>query len=204
MLGGRTVRSLLVTPWFAAGAGILIAATLVLESPTNAVLSYGPVTPGALCQNPDCVTSAPKHAPDSLATLKPGVQLNAAGTKHAGTAASALPRGSARPAPAAVTVGFHVVRQGQGGFVAVITVPGSRKLGGWTLGFTIPGARISRVLGAKWQIDASGDGGVADGQPSSWPRYRAAAKTANIVIFGTGTPGQPAACTFDSRSCVFS
>lgn len=198
------MRSLLGTPWFVAGAGILIAAAVVLESPVNAVLSYGPANPGVPCQIPGCATIATKHVPDSVAALKPGAQLNAAGSRHAAAAARAVPHRAAQPASAAVTVRFRILQHGQDGFIGVITVDGSKKLGDWTLGFTIPGASISGVWGARWQSDGSDTGGVADGQPSPWPQSQSAANMARIVIFGTGTPGRPTACTFDSQTCVFS
>jgi hypothetical protein len=95
-----------------------------------------------------------------------------------------------------------VIRHGRGTFIAVITVQSSRKLGDWTLGFVIPGARISDVWGGKWQPSASGSGGVASGQP--WPWERSGPGTARIVIFATGRPRVPAGCTFDGEGCVFS
>ncbi len=205
LLSARSVRGMLVTPWFVAGAGILIAATLVLESPRDAVLSYGPPSPGVQCLIPRCAAIAPKHLHDSLAVVRPGVRLNAAGPK--GAAARALPRRSAHTG--AVAVRFRVIQRGQRGFIAVITVHSGKNLGDWTLGFTIPGASISAVLGAKWLPDAGADGGVAEREPADWspsptPQSPPPPKMARIVIFGTGTPGKPEACTFDSRICVFS
>jgi len=209
LLSARSVRGMLMTPWFVAGAGILIAATLVLESPRDAVLSYGPPSPGVQCLTPGCAAIAPKRQHDSLAVVRPGVRLNAAGAKGA-AAARALPRRSAHTG--AVAVRFRLIQHGQRGFIAVIIVHRGKKLGDWTLGFTIPGASISAVLGARWLPDASADGGVAERQPADWspPQSQSSPqsppltpKTARIVIFGTGTPGKPAACTFDHRSCVF-
>lgn len=195
---------MVVTPWFVAGAGILIAATLVLESPRDAVLSYGPPSPGVQCLTPRCAAIGPKRLHDALAVARPGVRLNPAGPKGAAAAARALPRRSAHAD--AVAVRFRLIQHGQRGFIAVITVHRDKKLGDWTLGFTIPGASISAVLGAKWLPDASADGGVAERQPADWSPPQSPSpspKMARIVIFGTGTPGMPAACTFDRRSCVF-
>jgi hypothetical protein len=207
LLDGRSARSLFVTPWFAAGMGILIAATLVLESPTDAVLSYGPISPGVPCRTHGCRATGPRHEPDSLAIAKPGVRLKVARTRRSGAAGGqsrrpASPAAPAAAAPGAVTVSFRVVQQGLGGFIAIITVSGSRSLGDWTLGFTIPGASIKGVGGARWRGDASGDGGVAQAQPEPWRQSRSPAKIARIVVFGTGTPGRPAGCTFDGTSCV--
>jgi hypothetical protein len=219
------VRSLLVTPWFVAGAGILIAATLVLESPRSAVLSYGPPNSGVQCATPDCAPIAPGHSHDSLAVVKPGTRLNPARaknparTKNAGAVATALPHSSALPVPTAVTVRFRIITYGQGGFIGVITVRGQARLSDWSLGFVIPGASIRGVWGAKWQADARGDGGVAEQAPGQLPgrpqqqqqsesggplSSRTGAKVARILVFGSGLPGKPAACTFDGRSCVFS
>jgi hypothetical protein len=88
------------------------------------------------------------------------------------------------------------------------------KPGSWTLGFTIPGAAIRSVWGARWQPDAGGDGGVASGQfllPQSSATGTAGAAgtaimtgSASIVIMATGTPGRPTGCTFDGTSCTFS
>ena len=193
---------MLVTPWFAAGAGILIAAALVLESPTNAVLSYGPPSSGVPCQTPGCATIVPRHAPDALATAKPGTQLNASGTQHA--PASPLRRKPPRPPAARVSVSFRVFQQQAGRFVGVITLLGAGQLGNWTLAFTLPGASISGVAGAGWQRNASGDGGVASGQSLTWRQPASLDKTARIVIFGTGTPGRPGECVLDGSSCDFS
>jgi hypothetical protein len=220
------MRELLVTPWFAAGVGIVIAAMLALATPRHAVLSYGPLDPGVPCQNSRCATVVPAHG--SLASARPGVQLelpeirrapavpDAAGqpgarprpARPARPARSARSARSARPASArsassaGATVHYAVLPQGNGTFLAVITVRSSKKLGNWSLEFVIPGARISDVWGARWQPSARGDGGVASGHP--WPWTRSGPGMAKIVIFATGKPRPPASCTFDGGSCVLS
>jgi hypothetical protein len=200
------MRGLLVTPWFAAGVGILIAAALALATPRHAVLSYGPVDPGIPCKLPRCASPAPRHGPGSLATAKPGVPLQQPlirRTTAVPTVVAARPSATPRPAsPAEIAVHYAVIRHSRGTFLAVITVQSSRKLGSWTLGFVIPGARISDVWGGKWQPSASGSGGVASGQP--WPWARSGPGTARIVIFATGRPRVPVGCMFDGEGCVFS
>ena len=57
----RLVRSLLLTPWFAAGAGVVIAAALAVDSP--AALTYAPNSPGLRCAASGCVRPSPGHAP---------------------------------------------------------------------------------------------------------------------------------------------
>jgi len=212
--GGRSLRSLLVTPWFAAGVGVLVAATVALEAPKHAVLSYGPVDPGVLCKNLGCASAAPLRSPGSLASAKPGVQLpppaqtrTPAVTRTRTQHAQAAPAPAAQPAPTTdrspqITIHFAVLKHGNGNFLGVITVRSSQDLGDWSLGFTIPGARISDVWGAQWQPSASLDGGIANGQPWPWPRPGPG--MAKIVIFATGTPRSPTSCLFDGESCAFS
>ncbi len=158
LLSGRTVRSLLMTPWFVAGMGVLITATLVLESPTDAVLSYGPPA-GSPCGAPGCVRTTPRHAHGSLAS-RPSVPLEPAvrptsRTRHAARGARApqptLPPRRVPAGPSAVTVSFRVVSQDHRGFIAMITMYSQDSLGDWTLGFAIPGASIKGVGGARWR-----------------------------------------------------
>ncbi len=200
------MRGLLVTPWFAAGVGILIAAALALATPRHAVLSYGPVNPGIPCKLPGCASPALRPRPGSLASAKAGIQLRLPVIRRApaGTTAVAVrPSATPRPAsPAEIAVRYAVVRHGRGTFLAVITVQSSRRLGDWTLGFVIPGVRISDVWGGEWQPSASASGGVASGQPGPWAR--SGPGTARIVIFATGRPRAPVGCTFDGEGCVFS
>jgi hypothetical protein len=204
---GRRMRGLLVTPWFAAGAGILIAATLALGAPRHAVLSYAPIDPGVLCKNPRCATAVPTHAPGSLAGAQPGIALKVPKVAPApavpAPAPAAQPSATPRLATASdIAVHYVLLRHQHGGFLAVISVQSRQKLGSWTLGFTIPGVAISDVWGARWQPSASGSGGVASGQPWPWPR--SGPGMAKIVIFATGRPRPPTGCTFNGQSCAFS
>ncbi|MGO8884008.1 MAG: hypothetical protein ACLPUO_24525 [Streptosporangiaceae bacterium] len=251
----RWVRASLVTPWFAAGVGIVVAATFALQSPRQ-ILSFGPPSYGR-CGPGDCRTGE-RPAPGSLATGKAvGVHLKPARPAAAGRVADARrgPAGRrehqhhggavpaqnrARPPAATVTVRFQLLpgrpdgppgqpggagqpgegrpgqpghhlpgqargarrHPGQRGFAALITVQSSRKIGKWALSFMLPGARIGRVLGAGWEESASGDGGTATGQPWIWPHGDG--HDAQIVILGTGRPGEPAECVFDGARCSFS
>jgi hypothetical protein len=208
------MRALLVTPWFAAGFGILIAAAMALATPKRAVLSYGPVDPGIACQHLRCGWPVPRPGPGSLASAKPGIQLqlpqkirrapavSPAKSPAVPPAVTVRPSTAPRPASSAeIAIHYTVLRHGHGTFLSVITVQSSRKLGAWSLGFVIPGARISDVWGGKWQPSASGSGGVASGRP--WPWTRSGPGTAKIVIFATGRPRPPTGCTFDGAGCVF-
>jgi hypothetical protein len=206
---GRRLRGLLVTPWLAAGTGIVIAAAMALAAPRHAILSYGPIDPGMLCKNPGCAPIVPGYGHGSLAGAKPGIQLRPPKIRRAPAVPAAAARPGAAPlaarrgaspagSPAGVTIRYGVFSHGHGTFMSVITVQSRENLGAWSLGFAIPGARLGDVWGATWQPSASGDGGVASGGPS-----RSGPGTVKIVIFATGRPRAPVGCTFDGRGCVF-
>jgi hypothetical protein len=198
-----------VTPWFAAGMGMLVTASLVLGSPTDAVLSYGPPG-GSPCRAPGCVRTVPKHGHGSLAS-RPSIQLeptvrptNSFRHSRSVPAPPASPSaGAPKAAPPAVTVSFRVVSQDQRGFIAMITMSSSGSLGDWTLGFTIPGASIKGVGGARWRSGGA-DSGIAQAQQSPWLRARSGAQLARFMVFGTGVPGRATGCSFDGRDCAFS
>jgi hypothetical protein len=152
------MRGLLVTPWFAAGAGFVIAAALALNSP-HAVLTYRPNTQNCRL----CKQGTP--AEGSLTTVRPGVQLKSARPAQGEKAARSSGGGSA----VGVDVGFRVVWRRDGQFGAIITIPASQAAHGWSLRFDIPGTRITQVWGAQWQPAANGQGGVAS-VPAPRPR----------------------------------
>jgi hypothetical protein len=147
----RRMRGMLVTPWFAAGAGFVIAAALALNSP-HTVLTYKPnMVPcaGARCQGPGALpTARPKVA---LKQARPAeVSTPPSRTHHHRTAS-----------PASTLVGFHEVWQHNGEFAAIITIPAQQAQHGWSLRFRFPGRHVTSVWGALWHASASGDGGLA-------------------------------------------
>jgi hypothetical protein len=163
----------MVTPWFAAGAGVLIATAILLESPGRAVLSYGPpLEPGVNCRYQGCTAASGGHSGrGSLTTTQQGTRLH-----HAPARPAAHGQAGRHPhvSAAAVTVSFREHRHGNDGFVGVITLTSSRRaLGDWQLSFRVPGVRIMAVQGAAWQPNTAGDGGLASwtgsGPAGSWP-----------------------------------
>ncbi len=199
---------LMVTPQFAAGAGIVIAAMLAVDVP-HAALTYGPNPPVRECGEQVCAT--PKPAPGGLATSKPSIKLKQAHRKAAPPKPKAAPPKRAvtapKPAPAIrhsrghVVIEYRTIRAQASGFIAMITITGRDKPGAWTLAFTFADAQVQHVWGAQWQPDSNGDGGVATGQPESWPGQKAG--TSRIVIIATGHSSTPSSCSFDGASCRF-
>jgi hypothetical protein len=198
----RLARSLLLTPWFAAGAGIVIAAAVAVDSP--AVLTYSPSGPGVHCSVSHCVGPSPDHEPD-VATATPGVVLKAPGShQHGAAEAGSVPTRAAQAgAGAGYLVGYQVIRRRRHGFVAIISMPGDLKPGFWSLEFAFPSARVDRVWGALWRASGNGQGGTALG-PVQWTGQPPRAPDAGqLVVLASGTPTAPSSCTLDGVSCSF-
>ncbi|HEX4658088.1 MAG TPA: hypothetical protein VH307_11940 [Streptosporangiaceae bacterium] len=190
----RLARSLLATPWFAAGAGIVIAAVLAVNSP--AALTYGP--PVEKCPIHGCGSSA-GHPPAQPATASPGVALKAPGMEmnRGGTAPVRRHGHAARGR----RLGYRIVRRWSSGFLALIALPGATRPGGWSLSFAFAAAHVDRVWGARWQPSGNGDGGTAAG-PYGPPGDPLGAD--QMLVFATGTPELPSGCALDGVRCRFS
>jgi hypothetical protein len=212
----RRMRGLLVTPWFAAGAGFVIAAALALNSP-HTVLTYRPNTvPCNGCAQPG-----------ALPTLRPGVQTKTARPAHVARPAIKARHGTALAAGPAV--GYRVVWQRDGAFAAIVTIPAAQARGGWSLQFSFPGRHITQVWGALWQPDSSGEGGLAtvlepprhsgppgdsgtgqsgppgqDGQPGSGYPGQHDPEDLRFLVTAQGSPVTPAGCVLNHVVCHFS
>jgi hypothetical protein len=198
-----------VTPWFAAGAGIVIAAALAVNTPT--ALTYGPTGPGGLCTTHSC-TGPRRPQPPQVATASPGVAIRdpSAGAKGAGTAPD-------QPVTEMnAELSYHIFWHSGRGFAALITMPGAGKTG-WSLQFEFSGAHIRNVMGARWHPSRDGAGGTADGPLPSRKRSSPASGSGQsgasagprtpdadqMVVFATGRPQTPSSCTLDGLSCHF-
>jgi hypothetical protein len=163
----------------------------------HAALTYGPNPPVRECAGQAC--AAPKPAPGGLATSKPSVKLRPAQREAAGSAVNPPPAVHQRRRQ--VMIQYRTIRAFPSGFIAMITIQGHDKPGAWTLTFSFAGAQVQHVLGAQWQPDSTGNGGVATGQPWPWPGQKPG--TSRIVIFAGGHSSTPGSCSFDGASCSF-
>lgn len=203
-------RSLMVTPWFAAGAGIVIAAALAVDS--HAALTYVPNAPGVRCPVSGCL-SVPGHGPD-VATATPGLPFTAGAEPRAGKAAG---RGGAAAAPS-YQLGYQVLQVWPSGFLAVITMPHGMRPGPWRLRLAFRSARVDLVWGARWRPSGDGDAGTAigpwaglrpgpGGEGGAGPGPPGAGQgpqgDGQMVISVTGTPTAPSGCRLDGMSCRF-
>jgi hypothetical protein len=229
----RRMRGLLVTPWFAAGAGFVIAAGLALNSP-HTVLTYGPNT--QLCLK-HC-TKQPKPSAGSELNKPGAVQVKPQRTARPRQSSSTTksPHATVTSAPPPGTgaqVGFTVRWTRYGQFGAMITLPAGPAGHDWSLRFEIPGVQINGVLGgASVQLSAGGTealvtgpatqrppgpGGSAGGHHHfghHWPGGHGQASPATTAgrsflspdqlwVYGSGKPGSPVACELNGTACHF-
>jgi len=108
--------------------------------------------------------------------------------------------GDGRSGPA---VGIQLGSEPNGVFSVTFTLPPSQVGNGWKLQFALPGRDITQVVGAHWQLDAAGDGGVA-AMPAQGgyvsPTSRAAV---SFLVWASGSPVDPVHCVLNGQRCHF-
>ena len=178
------IRGVLLTPWFAVSAGIVIATSLTLATPHPA-LTFPPSKTGrcsvAGCSSPSAPPAAPSPA------IKHQVRLPGPGS-------------DAKVRLAGVKVEYELMSGPHHSFIAVIVIESRRRLGDWELRFALPGGSIDHVMWAKWQHEGT-DGVVVTGSPLPW--RGSDDNKARIVIFGAGRPKRPTSCELDGETCTF-
>lgn len=224
------MRGFLVTPWFAAGAGFVIAAGLALNSP-HTVLTYRPNTQPCVG---NCQPSQPSVSSSPL-VVKPGVRIK---TTHPSQARHHRPAREVPPGASAAdaAVSFRVKWHKSGQFAAVITIPRRRARSDWSLEFNLPHAQIMQVWGAQWQPAPGDHGGLAivrahqtwpgptgqqgsngqlggagqGGQQPAWEQLFGASghrgwwrDGAGFVVLARGTPDAPVSCELNRVHCHF-
>jgi hypothetical protein len=203
------MRRVVVTPTFAAGLGIVVAA--VLAYPMQTVFSY--VAPGALGQGGlRCGQDGCSHQP--APTGKPEPFGAAGGPLNPSPSASASPadagEGSAAPSgqrtgtggtPAAQPhLSYKITSKWQGGFWGQITItfPGAVPAN-WHLRFGYPGGHI---LGMNPDSHLAPNGHAAVVRSSDYATGTGPdGRTFAIGVGVQGVPTHPARCSFDGRPC---
>lgn len=198
---GTAVRRVVVTPTFAAGLGVVIAAGMAYPM-TKTVISYGGAPPagGGSCLTAGCVGDGS----GDLATASPGERLEP--TPPAATS----PDPSAAPAPSGggtVAAGpppvmqYQTLRQWQSGFFGQVTITasGGSAQANWQLHLSYDSAHIIGVWGGKWT--ASGDHAVVVTPDSGDGTSHNGSTSVQVVLAVSGPAGPPSACTFNGRTC---
>ena len=198
---GTAVRRVVVTPTFAAGLGVVIAAGMAYPM-TKTVISYGGAPPagGGSCLTAGCVGDGS----GDLATASPGERLETP------SPAATSPDPSAVPAPSGggtVAAGpppvmqYQTLRQWQSGFFGQVTITasGGPAQASWQLHLSYDSAHIIGVWGGKWT--ASGDHTVVVTPDSGDGTSHNGSSSVQVVLAVSGPAGPPSACTFNGRAC---
>lgn len=230
--GGRRIspalRRLVVTPTFAAGLGVVVAAFLAANM-SRTVLHFSAPIPGSQCSAGGCHARQPHGG--TLASARPGVHITPrvpaasgpvtgmqpggsqpggsqpGGGQQDGTSAAAGGSGGPQPSVGsrAFSITYQQVEQWPGGFADQITVRGlsGTKTQAWSLAFAYPGARIAAVQGARWEPGRAG-AGVAQGVSGpGWGQTNPSAATVRLTVIVEGQPAAPSGCAFDGQLCTF-
>jgi cellulose binding protein with CBM2 domain len=209
------MRRVVVTPTFAAGLGVVVAA--VLAYPMQTVFSY--VAPGALgqgglrCGQDGCSRQPPptgKPEPFGAAggALNPAPPASAKpATEHDGTTGSSAPAGpsgqqmgTGGTAVAQPRLSYKITSKWQGGFWGQITItfPGDVPAN-WHLRFGYPGGYI---LGMNPDSHLAPNGHAAVVRSSDYATGSGPdGRTFAIGVGVQGVPTHPARCSFNGQAC---
>jgi hypothetical protein len=199
-----------VSPWFAAGGGIVVAAGAFIVAP-HAQLNFGP----AIARSPCTVAKGHHAAPLAGAPPVPA----------GGGVGPVTPSPTATPEPpngADLIFKYSVTWHTRDMFQMVLTVTSKKAIRTWQLSFVIPAAADVKVSNADWQPSGT-DGGMASsttvgsggpvGTHSAAPSAGASVgdspasdnpDVVSLVVTGNGAPAAPQSCSFDGSACSFS
>ncbi len=216
---GPAIRRLMVTPTFAAGLGVLVAAGLAVNMPRT-VLHFSSPVPGIQCSAGVCATEEPNTG--TLASARPGVHISPSSPRASGSTsggrADRRAGGAAWPGGHAtrVTITYQLTHEWPGGFLDVISISGmNARHRSWSLALGYPGARVANVQGAQWQA-TSPDAGVAEGYAEPEPGRAGGpagdggqhgrpggSSWVQFTVVLDGSPMAPVGCDFDGHPCTF-
>jgi Cellulose binding domain len=200
----QPLRAMLMTPWLAAGVGVVLAAALALHGP-HAELTYTPVNPNGPCAPDGCGVSVPGQGTGGTAMsgsapteARPGTRLEH-GRKALPTVGPAPHRGGSAPVRPPLEVRYRTVQSRPSGFTGLITMTGRAVQSGWQLTFQYPGATVESVAGLPWTVHGAEVTVTSGPSPSPAPGH--AAGRVRIRIRASGTPSRPTRCTFNGVAC---
>lgn len=196
------VRRVIVTPTFAAGLGVVVAAMLAFQMGVPSFRVSVPRWTGQRCTTPACVTT-PGNA--GTATVKGGQPLQApvpAVTASSGPVSRGA-NGAASPPGAQAVVAYQTEASWPGGFEGHLTISlaGGQVPSHWRLRFSYPSGQIQRVWGSvSWQPKGAHIAVVA--APHS-DEPGASGQDIQVWFQVTGNAGKPHGCTFNRVACRF-
>jgi Cellulose binding domain len=204
------MRRVVVTPTFAAGLGVVVAA--VLAYPMQTVFSYA--APGALgqgglrcgqdgCSRQPSATGQPEPFGAAGGALNPSPSASAkpAGEQDGSPGPSGQRTGTGGAAVVRPRLSYKITSKWQGGFWGqiIITFPGDVPAN-WHLRFGYPGGHI---LGMNPDSHLAPNGHAAVVRSSDYAMTGAGPDRRTFVIgVGVqGVPTHPARCSFDGKAC---
>ena len=201
---GTAVRRVVVTPTFAAGLGVVIAAGMAYPM-TKTVISYGGAPPagGGSCLTAGCVGDGSGE----LATASPGQRLESpppAATSPDPSAAPAPSGGGTVAAGPPPVMQFQTLRQWESGFFGQVTITntGGSAQANWQLHLSYDSAHIIGVWGGRWT--ESGDHSVTVTPDSGDGTSHDGSSSVQVVLAVSGRSGPPSSCEFNGRACQMS
>jgi Cellulose binding domain len=161
--------------------------------------------PTARSPSPSDIASSPPHParvmrhkkdvphPSPLATSPSPTPSTTPGSAHHS------PKPSPTPSPPAVSVGYSLVRQWDGGFQGEFTIVnhGTTSLSGWVLSAAFPGDHIKSVWGASYQTS----GNTLTLTPASSLPSIPPGGSQSAFFTASGRHQNPASCTFNGKAC---
>ncbi len=201
-LFGMGLRRVVVTPTFAAGLGVVIAAFIAYPL-TRTVISYGPEPPvaGHRCPVTACATTAPGSG--GLATAKPVQRLPSAPPQFPHHRVTPVRPAVAGPQP---VMTYQTLHQWAGGFAGqvIITMPAGYLPASWRLRLSYRLAAIGNVWGGTWTARSPHVvivSGIGDpGSPGTG--YGGGGEEIRVYLAVTGPPGPPTGCALNGQPCA--
>jgi hypothetical protein len=198
------MRRVVLTPTFAAGLGVVVAA--VLAYPMRTVFLYASPN-GSSCKVISCEANSPAGG---LPASGPTRRLNTpgpGGTHHGATSGARHARaggGGGTPA-AAPQLSYQTSRTTDGGFDGTIVIDFKPKIAHqrWRLRFSYPSSRILGVWADSYlHIRHDGPHTAVVASPGS-PGQGASLRLVRVSIEVAGRPGPPRRCSFNGNGCRF-
>lgn len=169
---GPALRRLMVTPTFAAGLGVVVAAGLAVNMTARTVLHFSGPDQQKVCSTRPCVNQPNLPGGGTLASAKPGIRLEPATLSPSGPAEphlSSTGQGASTHSSAGqVVIAYQTTQRWSWGFdgqIVISKMPAS-SLGSWRLAFDYPGTSIVEVEGAQWEPTGQ-NSGVAEPETST-------------------------------------
>jgi cellulose binding protein with CBM2 domain len=190
------VRRVIVTPTFAAGLGVVVAALLAFQMGVPSFRVSVPRWTGQRCTTPGCQHQPGQSGPAAVPGGQPLTAPAPAASTSPGPGSADAASQSAPP-----VVSYQTDRSWPGGFRGHLTFSftGRGAPGRWWLRFVYPSGRIQRVWGAvRWQ--PHGDHVAVVGAPRP---AQPARRTVQVSFQVTGHAGRPSGCSFNHAACHF-